>query len=344
MTALSDWEDILSSFRALGGIADNVALRSESGRRGLYASSPDKPFKLFIPSEVLINTDDIELRDAQMVLKPSADTLPEVRKFFDSYSAGISWKDGKAEAEEFLSGLYELPDELRQFLRDQFYFKDIFTKPSDIDVLNQYVISRRYQHADKLVLFPMVELANHHPKGHPFTSADGGVLVEGTTRSEILVSYNLSDSWSRFATYGFPSRERYAFSDLYKVKPQKGSHSINVRKALGETVRSGDGVIAPLIKQTGLEVDISHLLLGDRADPTRPINMFRDQVKKSLGGGSDEFFEMLSYMNKMKFWKLNDICSRHNGPMVSKIRLACQFQLEALDYAWFGNWVPTDEG
>lgn len=99
---------------------------------------------------------------------------------------------------------------------------------------------------------------------------------------------------------------------------------------------------APQITQTDSGADISYLLLGDRADPMIPVNLFRTYVRPALGKGADEFFETLSYINKIKFWQLYNICSRYNGSMVDKIKLACQFQLEALEYAWFGNWVPNE--
>lgn len=342
MAADTDWYDILSSFRALGGIADNVVLRVENGRRGLFPIIPNQPFKLFIPDAVLVNTDQIELSGTQLALAQTADVLPEIRVFIDDYNARIAWKGGRAEAEDFLIGLYELPDQLRSFLKDKFYFKNIFDKPTDAQILDQFISSRQYQHNDRTVLFAFLELPNHHPKGFSFESTEEGVMLEGAIKSEIFASYNMSDAWTRFVNYGFPSRERRAFSDLYSVTTRDGSRTINVRKATNETVSTNDGPKVPLISQTGSKIDISHLLLGDRADPMIPVNAFRQHVRPALGDGSDEFFETLAYINKMKFWKLYNICSRHSGPMVTNIQLACQFQLEALDHAWFGNWVPTE--
>lgn len=129
-----------------------------------------------------------------------------------------------------------------------------------------------------------------------------------------------------------------------KVWPDRGE-----RLALDQCQKSRAGnrprytdIHAPQITQTDSGADISYLLLGDRADPMIPVNLFRTYVRPALGKGADEFFETLSYINKIKFWQLYNLCSRYNGSMVDKIKLACQFQLEALDYAWFGNWVPNE--
>lgn len=344
MVADTDWYDILSSFRAVGGIADNIVLRVENGRRGLFPIIPDQPFKLFIPDAVLVNTDQFELKDTQLVVAVAADVSPEVRAFIDDYNARIAWKGGREEAEDFLVGLYELPDQLRSFLKDKFYFRDIFEKPTDAQILDQFISSRQYQHNDWTVFFAFLELPNHHPKGIPFESTEKGVLLEGSSQSEIFATYSVSDAWSRFVNYGFPSRERRAFSDLYSVTTRDGARTINVRKATQDNDASHKDLRVPQITQTSSKVDISYLLLGDRADPMIPVNNFRNHVRPTLGKGSDEFFETLSYINKMKFWKLYNICCRHNGPMVEDIKLACQFQLEALNFAWFGNWVPTDDG
>lgn len=344
MVADTDWYDILSSFRAVGGIADNVILRVENGRRGLFPIIPDQPFRLFVPDAVLVDSDQFELADSQLVLAQTADVLPEIRTFIDDYNARISWKGGRAEAENFLVGLYKLPDELRNLLKDKFYFRNIFEKPTDAQILAQFISSRHYQHNDRNVSFVFLELLNHHPKGFAFNSTDKGVLLEGSSQSEILVSYNESDAWTRFVNYGFPSRERRAFSDLYSVTTRDGARTINVRNATHETNLTGNKSSVPQVSQTGSKVDISFLLLGDRADPMIPVNNFRKHIQPTLGKGSEEFFETLSYINKMKFWKLYNVCSRHHGPMVEDIKLACQFQLEALNFAWFGNWVPTDDG
>lgn len=342
MATGTDWDDILSSFRTLGGIADNVVLRVENGRRGLFPISPGEPFKLFIPDEILVDSGAVEVRETQLVLKQTASCLPEVRAFIDDYCARIAWRGGRAEAADFLMGLYELPDDLRTFLKDKFYLGNIFDEPTETQILEQFISSREYQHNGRRVFFAFLELVNHHPKGVPFKSTDKGVLLEGNSKSEIFASYSVSDAWMRFVNYGFPSRERRAFSDLYNVTTRDGSRSINVRKAIDETGPNHEGSAVPLISQTGAKLDISHLLLGDRADPMIPVNNFRNHVRPALGDGSDEFFETLSYINKMKFWQLYNICNRHDRPMVAKIKLACQFQLEALDYAWFGSWVPSD--
>lgn len=338
----TDWYDILSSFRALGGIADNVVLRVENGRRGLFPIVQDQPFRLFVPNALLVESDRFELRDSQLVLAQTTDVLPEVRAFIDDYNARIAWKGGREEAEDFLIGLYELPDPLRNFLKDKFYFSNILEKPTDAQILDQFITSRQYDHKDQTVLFAFLELPNHHPKGIPFESTETGIVLEGASQSEIFASYGVSDAWTRFVNYGFPSRERRAFSDLYSVTTRDGARTINVRKATQEIDPGYNDSRVPQISQTGPKVDISFLLLGDRADPMIPVNNFRNHVRAQLGNGSDEFFETLSYINKMKFWKLYNICNRYNGPMVTKMKLACQFQLEALDYAWFGNWVPSD--
>lgn len=343
LAADTDWYDIQSTFRALGGIADNVVLRVENGRRGLFPIIPDQPFKLFVPDTVLVNADQFELRDTQLVLAQTAEVSPDIRAFIDGYNARIAWKGGRAEAEDFLVGLYELPDQLRNFLKEKFYFKNILEKPTDSQIRDQFISSRQYQHNDRTVLFPFLELPNHHPKGFSFESTGEGVLLQGAIQSEILTCYSVGDAWTRFVNYGFPSRERRAFSDLYSVTTRDGSRSINVRKAIDGSGSNSDESKIPLVSQAGSKVDISYLLLGDRADPMIPVNNFRKHVQPTLGKGSDEFFETLSYINKMKFWQLYNICNRHHGPMVENIKLACQFQLEALNYAWFGNWVPTDD-
>ena len=75
-------------------------------------------------------------------------------------------------------------------------------------------------------------------------------------------------------------------------------------------------------------------------DPSLPLRLFRDAVQKHLETDSLEFFEMLTYVNRLKFIKLLRTCEPFDSPMVSVIKSASLLQLEALTCSWFGNWIP----
>lgn len=335
------WEELLSAFRELGGIADNVSFQTVNDRRGIFPINPALPFNLFIPDQAIIAQDDVEIVDDHLVLKQEADVTPQVRRFFNAYHAFTSWTDGgKQEVEAFLHNMYGLPDQIKNLLESKFYFSELLAKPDTEKTLKRFVSTRRLTHRDKQVLFPVLELVNHGPVKTAFDSTDKGISLKGSSETEILAGYCLSDSWMRFKSYGFATRERWAFSDPFNVTPRDGSLKISVRNAPDEFVALPNGLVAPIIKRKKQSIDISFIIIGDRADPSVPVRLFRERIRKELGAGSDEFFETLSYINRMKFLELLRVCDGYDSPVVTTLKNACHYQLETLNNIWFGDWVP----
>lgn len=341
MQKFDSWDEVLSAFRELGGIADNVCFREVNGRRGVFPVNPALPFSLFVPEQVTVSENDVHLVDDRLVVKQDAQVTPEVRRFFEAYHAFTSWSDGgKEDIESFLESIYELPDQIKNLLESKFYFTDLLEKPTSEKVLKRFISTRRLLHKNKQVLFPVLELVNHGAVKASFESTERGVLLQGSSENEILSRYCLNDSWMRFKSYGFANRERWAFSDPFNVSPRDGSLKIVVRNSPEECVALPNGLVAPVIKKENNSIDISFIIVGDRTDPAIPVRLFRDRIQKELGAGSDEFFETLSYMNRMKFLELLRVCDGYDSPVISMLKTACHYQLEVLNNIWFGNWVP----
>ena len=55
------WDFLLSEFRRLGGIAENVCQKEGEFGRGIFSINPNLRSKIYTPSELMINKDDITL-------------------------------------------------------------------------------------------------------------------------------------------------------------------------------------------------------------------------------------------------------------------------------------------
>ena len=337
----ASWDEVLSAFRELGGIADNVCFKEVNGRRGIFPINPALPYSMFVPDQLIVATQDVEVVDDHLVLKQDADVTQEAPRFFDAYHAFTSWSDGgKQGVEEFLNAICTMPDQIKNLLESKFYFSDLLEKPDMERVLGRFLSTRRLTHKDVPVLFPVLELVNHGAVKEAFESTDHGIILQGSSETEILTRYCLNDSWMRFKSYGFANRERWAFSDPFNVSPRDGSLKIVVRNSPEECVSLPNGLIGPVVKKEDNSIDISFIIVGDRADPSIPVGLFRQQLQKELGTGSDEFFETLSYINRMKFLELLRVCDGYDSPIITMLKTACHYQLEVLNNIWFGNWVP----
>src|SRR5580704_15806069 len=84
------WEDLLAEFRALGGTAENIALGHGQSGRGLFPIDPAKPVRVRTPPNLLVPSEDTELRNGQLVVKASAMIGVRERSFFDHYQKEFS--------------------------------------------------------------------------------------------------------------------------------------------------------------------------------------------------------------------------------------------------------------
>ena len=89
-----NWEDLLTEFRALGGVADNVAIRQGSLGRGVFPVDPEKPVRLRAAPNLLVPSADTELRGGRLVVKASSNLGERERIFFERYQQEFLWGAG----------------------------------------------------------------------------------------------------------------------------------------------------------------------------------------------------------------------------------------------------------
>ena len=343
MSGFANWGELFDAFRQLGGIADNITIKADGHKRGIFVEDPTKPYHLHVPEEAMISVEDVEVFENNLRLKPEATVTPRARAFFDSYQLFTSWNGGgRQQVESFLNGMHSLPDPILAELRANFHVSELLEKPDIAKIRERFLGTRWTLYKGKSVLCPVFELVNHGPTETHYHTTKTGVSLSGLSKGEVMSQYSIEDSWMRFRSHGFATAERWAFSDPFKVAARNGSLEIIVKKHPHESVSGQDGIIAPLVTRNKNIVEISFLILGDRMDPSLPVRLFRDTVQKHLETDSQEFFEMLTYVNRLKFIKLLRTCEGFDSPIISVIKRASLLQLEALTCSWFGDWLPPE--
>lgn len=370
MSDIQSWQDLLSAFRALGGRVDNVEMVADGDCRGLFRLDPLRPTRIFVPTNLMIPVNDVKLAPEGLRLKKSSKVGPDVAEFFCAYHAFTSWGgvDGaRDEIAEFLNDLHVARDTVKSFLKDHFYFSEQLKKPTPKRVLQRFLHTRQIDFDGKEVFFPVLELMNHDSAAPQFLSSEEGIdhstdpqkpsksaanafavftrrLTGQQQRSEVLARYSIGDSWKRFYDYGFATRERLAFSDLYETTTPDGVVSITVRDEPGENRELDDGRLAPIVKTQGNEVDISFLVLGDREDAEAPLKLFWEEVVPALAFTRDEaialFNDVLTH-NRDKFTRLENLLQPYRGAALTPMRDACLYQLEVLNAAIEASALPN---
>ena len=76
-----NWDFLLSEFRRLGGIADNVCQKEGEYGRGIFSVNPSLKARIFTPSKLLVKKDDIYLEDNKLRIKKDKEYNQEIRNF-----------------------------------------------------------------------------------------------------------------------------------------------------------------------------------------------------------------------------------------------------------------------
>lgn len=336
----SSWTELFEAFRQIGGVVDNVTVKTVDGIRGLHAAVPSLPYRIFTPKRALVPVKDLELRDGFIRIVEGSACPPDVRAFFERYQAFTSWGGGgEADTAAYLHQLRTLPDDVKAALKKHLDYTVPAQEPTPQEVLETFLAQRRIDVDGGEVVMPVMELVNHSSKANGFDISNGDVAVSGTGPGEIHVRYKTSDSWSMFRHYGFPSLERWAFSQGFEVSSRNGGGRISVGTRVRERIILPNSMPAPKVERKPTGVDISFLILGDRVDPTSPLRVFNSHVRPHMKANAAEFFESLLHLNRTKFLAVLAACEGHDGKIIHDLRRVCRLQLETLNCSFVGAWV-----
>ena len=219
-----NWDFLLSEFRKLGGIADNVCQKEGEYGRGIFPINPNISSRIFTPSILLIKKDDIFLEDNKLRIKKDKEYNQQVRNFFNFYQDNFSWGSGGKETTElFEKGLSLCNSNLKQLLK-QYDLVDIDARHAEkweIVIKTQFLNSRAIKVRDSAIIVPVWELVNHKVRSLPFIQTNEGISTPKypALNSEIRISYNNLSPISRFFSYGFFfKRDHNIFiTFLYKI-------------------------------------------------------------------------------------------------------------------------------
>jgi len=332
---MDGWNDIVARFRSLGGVYDNVVVRSENGYRGMYALDPGRDAGISVPAPLLFDADDIRLDNGELTLAPDAAVSAEARAFFEDYHRVTSWSGGKASIERVFDEFQQLPSACKAMLTKDFRLGKWFTPLTDEVALGYFVDERKIHYRGRYVLMPVLELTNHDWRGPSVWMSDSGISLGGRYKSEIKWRYRIADAHQMFRVYHFASAECFAYSLPFEVFNKRVGLQIRVGGDLNKNRTSKGGAVEPVLTRTDKNVEVSFLLLGDRMNPLAPVKTFRESLGKELGKSAFEFFEGLLFHNRRKFFGLMATVENSNEPAAQLVRKVCRFQLETLSTVSF---------
>jgi len=218
----NNWDFLISEFRRLGGIADNICLKEGEHGRGIFPVDPSLKVRIFTPSKLLVKKDDIYLEDNKLRIKKDKEYNQEIRNFFNFYQDNFSWGSGGKETTElFEKGLSLFNSNLKKLIKNHALvdLEERHKGKWDNIIKNQFLNARVFKFRNSRCVVPLVELVNHKVRSLPYIFNKDGISTPNypISNSEIRHSYSNLSPLNRFFSYGFYSEETIIFSIPFSI-------------------------------------------------------------------------------------------------------------------------------
>jgi hypothetical protein len=325
--------ELLTQFRALGGIADNVCVRQCQHGHGLFAVRPGHAVRVFTPAPLLISPRELELTpDNQVRVRSETAISPAVVAFHESYQRSIAWGAGGLETiRQHHQKLCALPDTLKNFLQIFGFSDDLQHVPTPLEAFKTYCISRQILVNGESRLMPVLELINHAQEGAPYQVTREGVSLSGSFEGEVLARYrHHMDAFHFFFNYHFATPGRSALSCEVRVE-LPGFRSLRVSRWDGLCeVRSGVRMPQVCIRKD--EIQLSFVELVNLDAPALPRQVFLELLlDQGLPASSvHALFNGLLGHNRQVLQDFLTACDSAEGPVVEELKAVAACQLENL--------------
>lgn len=322
------WEEMLSAFGALGGVAENIVLGHGPYGRGLFPRDQSKPILLQLPENLLFPVEDIEFLDGQIRIRNNSAVAGPERDFFQRYANAFSWGGGgRSESTAQIAALDALSPHVRAVLAADFgmgyLLQGDFIERTQI----RFLESRLLFSDGRRLLMPLIELANHAPDGLPHEPiGKNGVQIRGSAHGEILVAYAHRDCLGLFRVFGFVGLQPMAFSLPMTV--QAAGQKITIHDRTARQTRRGN-FVSPQLAFDGNGISLSYLMIGNTKLPRLSRGIFRALMREAAVADADGIFDYILRINRQKLLRLLEALEHQRGEMALALRKTAHNQLEA---------------
>ena len=275
-----NWNFLLSEFRRLGGIAENVCQKEGEYGRGIFSINPSLKARIFTPSKLLVKKDDIYLEDNKLRIKKDKEYNQEIRNFFNFYQDNFSWGSGGKETTElFEKGLSLFNSNLKELIK-KYALVDLEERHQgnwNNVIKNQFLNARGVKFRNNSVIAPVWELVNHKVRSFNFIINKEGLSTPNypASNAEIRFSYNDESPLNRFFSYGFFSEETIVFSIPFSITIEDLGIHISCK---GMSLKDD----SMKIERSANKIILEGLPIADVNHPRLPYNYF-DEIIRRIG-------------------------------------------------------------
>ncbi len=217
------WDFLLFNFRKLGGNIDNIQQKEGKRGRGLFSIDPRKESQLFIPSFLMIETNNIICVKKKLFLKKNNSYKREVINFIEFYLNDFSFDNyTKNKLINFEKDLNSF-NSITKLLFKKYLFFDIQKRlASKLDniLFESYKKTRAFKFYNKRVICPILELCNHQSSSSPYLINKSGISISNYSKlhNELTINYGNQGSLKRFIQFQFFNKEEIVFSLPFSIE------------------------------------------------------------------------------------------------------------------------------
>ena len=226
-----NWDYLLSEFRRLGGVAENICQKEGEFGRGIFSHNPNARSSIYTPAKLMIKQEDIYLESNKLRIKKDKEYCQETRDFFNFYQDNFSWgRGGKEKTESFEQELNLFSSYLKKLIK-KYTLVDLKKRHegnwNDV-IKNQFLNARVCKFSKDPVIVPVWDLVNHEVNAFPFVKKVNGLSTPSYAprETELTQSYGHIGTVKRCLNYGFFCKESVCFSLPFNIK--LGNSKINL--------------------------------------------------------------------------------------------------------------------
>jgi hypothetical protein len=319
------WNEMLEESRALGGVAENIRLGHGEFGRGLFPIDPSQPIRISIPDNLLVSYSHVVIENGVFRISAASPIGARERAFIEQYERDFSWGAGRMDVERFLAAMNELPEHLRELLTTKFGLGTFFNPVSPQSVQNWYFQSRVITRGNRVVVMPIIEMANHGGEVSYDTTSD--VSLRGLFDGEVLVRYtNPTDPYEMFVHWMFAPNEPMAFSMGLEVT------RFGRQFVIGRDFAKASQPFVPKVTIEGDRIVAQYLLLGVQNFPRIPKGAFRRAMAHARLQDPDEVYDFIQFANRQNFLHLIGALEGIDSPAMPVLKALAWNQSRALSH------------
>ena len=328
---MSDWDELLDEFRALGGTAENIRLGHGQFGRGLFPVDPAKPVVIDIPENLIVATEDMVLANGTPRVAPGVQIGARERMWLDLYQADVAWGNGEAGGiRQMFDMAAALPKDLRRELLTEHQCGTWFLEPTEQLILERYFQSRHLSHKEKDVVMPLIELINHGDDGASYQSTDS-IGFTGTFPGEIFARYSDADTLGFFHAWGIATPRPLAFSVSLSGNIQSTPVKIE-RHYVGPARSERDWI--PKLQRNPDNIALPFAMIGNERFPRLSRGIFYRLMRNAGYSGFEEPFDLIQHVNRLHFLDLLKAVEGIDLPMARILQAVAHYQLRAMSFCF----------